>query len=239
VGGAADHLVEPGEPDESITNGFVNPLDIFNYVSPSAWVNDVIEKVSGVDIFGYASDAFTGEWAALYQFGDALRSLGQFMQQAGIEVQAGMNRLDVSWEGNAADAAFAHFSTLATRISGQQIALTEAAKGYHEAAKGAWQLSNQLGNLLQAIADKAIIVGIAAAAGTATAETGIGALAGYGVAGWQAIELLEKINKASALINTAGTVILGAFGGGMDIAGQGGDLSAVPLPSAPYAGPGA
>jgi len=36
-----------------------------------------------------------------------------------------------------------------------------------------------------------------------------------------------------------GTVILAAFGGGMTVAGQGGDLSGVPLPAAPYAAPGA
>ena len=38
---AAAHLIAPGAPDESITNGFVNPIDAFNYVSPSAWINVV------------------------------------------------------------------------------------------------------------------------------------------------------------------------------------------------------
>jgi hypothetical protein len=33
---ATQYLVAPGEPDESVTNGFVNPLDVFNYLSPSA-----------------------------------------------------------------------------------------------------------------------------------------------------------------------------------------------------------
>ena len=138
---------------------------------------------------------------------------------------------------NAADAAYNYFSTLAAATSGQQTALFAAAEGYHDAARGAWQLSSQLGNLLQAVADKAILVGICAAAGTATAETGVGAVVGYGVAAWQAVELLELVNKASTIINTAGTVILAAFGGGMTIAGQGGDLTAVPLPTVPYAGP--
>ena len=31
-------LVAPGEPDASVSNGFANPLDLFNYVSPSAWM---------------------------------------------------------------------------------------------------------------------------------------------------------------------------------------------------------
>ena len=235
---AASYLVAPGEPDDSVTNGFVNPLDVFNYVSPSAWVNDIIEKVSGVDIFGLATDAFTGEWGALYKFGDALGCLAEFMQQVGIDVQRGALDLDQGWDGNAGDAAYNYFTGLAVACSAQQLALREAAKGYHEAARGAWQLSNQLGNLLQAIADKAIIIGISAAAGTATAETGVGAVVGYGVAAWQVIDLLNLVNRASTIINTAGTVIMAAFGGGMTIAGQGGDLSSVPLPAAPYAMPG-
>ena len=74
---ATQYLVEPGRPDESVTNGFTNPLDLFNYISPSAWVNDVIEKTTGVDIFGWVTDFFTGEWDALWKFGDAMANLAQ------------------------------------------------------------------------------------------------------------------------------------------------------------------
>ncbi|MCO8272866.1 hypothetical protein M1L60_19920 [Actinoplanes sp. TRM 88003] len=236
---ATRFLVAPSEPDETVTNGFVNPVDIFNYLSPSAWINDIIEKTTGVDIFGLATDTFTGEWGALYRFGDAMGNLAQALQQVGIDIQTGAIDADRTWDGNASDAAYRYFSELAAATSGQQAALYDAAKGYHEAAKGAWQLSNQLGNLLQAIVDKAIIIGISAAAGTVTAETGIGAVAGYGVAAWQAVELVKLVNQASTIINTAGTVIMAAFGGGMTVAGRGGDLSAVPLPQAGYALPGA
>jgi hypothetical protein len=122
-------LVEPGEPDENITNGFVNPLDVFNYISPSAWVSDIIEKCTGLDIFGYATDALTGEWGALYKFGDALGALAQYVQELGIQIQAGMIEADATWDGNANDAAYNYFSSLAAKTSGQQTALREAAKG--------------------------------------------------------------------------------------------------------------
>ena len=233
------YLAAPGAPDESISNGFVNPLDAFNYVSPSAWINDIIERASGIDIFGYATDALTGEWDALYKFGDALESLARFMQEVRIEVQAGADAMDSGWSGNAADAAANYFTSLAVATSSQQTALYEAAKGYHEAARGAWQLSGQLGNLLQAAADEAILLGIAAGAGTATMETGIGPVIGYSMAAYQAVQIAKIVNRASQIINTAGTAILAAFGGGMLIAGEGGDLSAVPLPAAPYVAPGA
>jgi hypothetical protein len=236
---ATQYLVAPAEPDDSVTNGFVNPVDIFNYLSPSAWVNDIIAKTTGIDIFGYATDAFTGEWDALYKFGDALANLAPCLQQIGIDIQRGMLALDQTWDGNAADSAYMYFSNLAAAVSGQQAAFVQAAEGYHRAAKGAWQLSNQLGNILQAVADKAILLGVSAAIGTATAETGIGAVVGYGMAAYQAVELLNLVNEASTIINTAGSVIMAAMGGGMDAFSQGADFSAVPLPSTPYTQPGA
>lgn len=232
-------LVPPGEPTDSVTGGFANPTAIFNYLSPSAWLNSIIEDISGVDIFGYATEAFTGEWAKLYQFGDAMANLARFMQEVGIQIQREAIRMDASWDGNAADSAYNYFTALAAATSRQQDALNAAAEGYHDAARGAWQLSEQLGNLLQAIADKALIVGIASTVGTATFETGVGPVIGYAVAAWQAYELIELVNKASLIINTAGTVIMGAFGGTVAFAGQGGDLSAVPVPTVPYAPPGA
>ena len=235
---ATRFLVDPPEPDDSVTNGFANPLDVFNYVSPSAWVNELIETASGVDIFGLATEALSGEWAALWKFGDAMANLAQCLQEIGIGIQAGALTLDRAWDGNAGDAAYNYFTTLAAATSGQQAALYASAQGYHDAARGAWQLSSQLGNLLQAIVDEAILMGISVAVGTATIETGVGAVVGYGMAAYQAVQIAQLVNKASQIINTAGTLILGAFGAGMDFADQGGDLSAVPLPAAPYAPPG-
>jgi hypothetical protein len=239
VSNATSYLVAPGKPDDSISNGFANPLDAFNYLSPSAWINDAIANLTGVDVFGWCTDWLTGDWEAIWKFGDAMINLAECLQDLGIDIQHGAIDLGGSWDGNAADAAYQYFSNLAAATSGQQIALREIGENYHKAALGAWQMSNQLGNILQALADKAVIAGIAWAAGTATAETGIGAIAGYGVAAWQVIDMLELVNKASTIINTGGSVILGIFGGGMDLGYKGGDLSAVPLPATGYTTPGA
>jgi hypothetical protein len=95
--------------------------------------------------------------------------------------------------------------------------LRDIQENYHKAALGAWQLSNQLGNILQAIADKWLIAGIAWAAGTATAESGIGAVVGYGVAGLQVVQMLKLFNDASTKIGKYGAIVAGIFVGGMDI----------------------
>jgi hypothetical protein len=232
-------LAAPSTPEESVSNGFVNPVDLFNYVSPSAWINSGIEKATGIDIFGYFTDAVAGEWDAMWKFGEAMGHLADCLQELGINIQQGAIDLDAEWDGNAADAAYQYFSQFAASVSGQQLDLRDIQQNYHKAAQGAWQLSNQLGNILQAIADKFIIAGIAAAAGTITAETGVGAVVGYGVAGLQVLQMLKLFNDASVKINTAGSVIAGIFGGGMDIGYKGGDLTSVPLPTVAYTTPGA
>jgi hypothetical protein len=169
----------------------------------------------------------------------ALRNLAEFLQQLGINIQQGIDELDVSWDGNASDAAYQYFSELAADISAQRLPLHDIGENYHEAAIGAWELSNQLGNILQALADWAIIAGVSAAAGTATAGTGVGAIFGYGLTALAVARMLERINEASRIMNTAGVMIVGLFSTGMDFGDRGGNLSATPLPVTAYSPPGA
>ena len=64
--------------------------------------------------------------------------------------------------------------------------------------RSAWQL----GNLAQAVIDKAILMGIAAGAGTATASTGIG----YSMAAYQAVEGPLRGAPAGRLVHGSGSV---------------------------------
>jgi len=232
-------LREPAEPDDSVSNGFVNPLDLFNFVSPSAWLNTAIESLTGFDVFGYFSDWVSGDWQAMWRFGDAMANLAECLQTIGVNIQQGMFQLDGSWDGNASDAAYQYFSELAAATSRHQMSIRESQQAYHKAAMGAWQLSNQLGNIFQALADKAILAGICSVAGTALIETGVGAVAGYAATALIVADMLELANRASMIINTAGTVILGLFGAGMDLGYKGGELSVIQLPQVPYTAPGA
>ncbi|MDT5030437.1 MAG: hypothetical protein QOC94_608 [Actinoplanes sp.] len=61
-------LVEPTEADDSISNRYVNPLDLFNYLSPSAWLNEAINSLTGVDVYGWFTDWVGGDWAAVSRF---------------------------------------------------------------------------------------------------------------------------------------------------------------------------
>jgi hypothetical protein len=228
------YLVPPTEPDDSMANDFTNPGDIFNYVSPAAWIADIIERISGWNPFDWATEWLTGEWGEFYKFGTALACVGDFMEQFGAEIQKGELRVDQTWSGNGADAAYNYFTEFASAASQLQFPLKDAGHSYHEAARGIWQLSKQLGNVLQAIVDELILTGLTIAAGAVTAATGVGAFVGGSMAAYQTARLLSLLAKASKIANTALMVIMGLFGGAMAIAGQGGNLSAVRFPEAAF-----
>src|SRR3954452_25604219 len=112
MGDPTVYLTPPSAPDDSMANGFMNPTDVFNYVSPTAWICTAIEEISGVDIIGKITDFLAGDWEAIWKFGDAMANMAQFMQELGIEIQQGILTLDESWDGNASDAAVMYFSHL-------------------------------------------------------------------------------------------------------------------------------
>jgi hypothetical protein len=112
-----------------------------------------------------------------------------------------------------------------------------SAESYHLAARGAWQLATQLGNLAQAMADEAIIAAILAGASTGAAATGVGAvvaIGGYAGSALFVARILDRINQASQIINTATTATLGMFGLVVDATAQVGHLSDIPLPDAGF-----
>lgn len=230
-------LVPVGEPDDSSANGFPDPGVYFNYVSPTAWINAVIESLSGFDVLGYCTDWVGGDWAAVYRFGDALGNLSRCVDQIAFNVQQGFLALDADWDGNANDAAAGYFTSLAGSVSELRFALTDLGENYHKAASGAWGLSTQLGNLIQALVDKAIVAGVIGVASTALMTTGAG-MAGYAALALLVADMVRIASNVSAIISTGMMAILGSFGTGMDVAYQGGSLQSIPFPQAPYVGPG-
>jgi len=231
---AARFLMEPAEPDATISQGYANPLDLINLASPSAWINALIADLTGVDVFEWCCDWISGDWAAIERFGTALRHLDECSIQLAINVQTASDTAGGHWRGHAADQAANYFNHLAVAVSAQHDDLVSAADAYHKASQGAWLLASQLGNILQALADRAIIAGITAAAGTVAAETGVGAAVGYAVTALVVMDMLRLINSAATKIQTAGGLILGVTGLIVDVADQDGGLGAIPLPTRAY-----
>ncbi len=102
------------------------------------------------------------------------------------------------WRGQAAEAEQEFQLALGLAAAGLNDACAQYHKLYLQAAAAVKSLFDVTAGLISDLIDLLIITNVAAAAGTALIETGVGAVAGYGVAAyytWQAYDLYKDISK--------------------------------------------
>jgi hypothetical protein len=112
----------------------------------------------------------------------------------------------------AADAAYAHFTGTASAVEGLVGPFKQISQQFDTIAHGVWSTAEAVTGWVKGMIDAAIIAGIAAAAGTITAESGVGAIVGYGVAALEVCELLDMWAQATAAMNNLYAIVQGAIG---------------------------
>jgi hypothetical protein len=124
-----------------------------------------------------------------------MTNLARCADQVAVNAQQGMLLLDSGWDGNANDAAANYFTSLASSVSDLRFALTDIGDAYKKAANGAWGLALELGNILQALGDYAIVAGIVAVGSPLLLAGGVG------VANYAALALIaaKMVQLASSL----------------------------------------
>jgi uncharacterized protein YukE len=127
-------------------------------------------------------------------------------------VQGGAIAVQGAWQGLAADAAYQHFTGLASGVESLVEPLKKISSEFDTIAQGVYNTSEAVTGWVKGMIDAAIIAGIAAAAGTITAETGVGAIVGYGVATLEVAELLDMWAQATAAMNNLYALVQGAIG---------------------------
>ncbi|RZU51201.1 hypothetical protein EV385_3009 [Krasilnikovia cinnamomea] len=233
-------LKPPAERTEEILGQpFSDPGSILDWASPSHIVNEFVKQVVGYDVYGEAAKVFSGDWELVWQAAGAFRSLANALQSVGINVSHGNVELDTSWDGNAGDAAYTYFADLSGKISSQQLALNSLAASYEKAAEGTFRIGETVSGLLKDITDFAIVGALAAGAGTATIETGVGFVGGWGVAAYEGYKIIELADRVTKLIDNAYTIINAAVGEIETLSADIGAVGQYPLPGAGYRHPGA
>jgi hypothetical protein len=86
--------------------------------------------------------------------------------------------------------------------------------------------------------DASLIGVVAASAGTATIETGVGFVTGWGIAAYEAYKIVEMADKARKLIATVSAVIGTVVGEIQAASASTGSLTKYPLPGGSYKHPG-
>ncbi|MEU3454264.1 hypothetical protein ABZ671_11760 [Micromonospora sp. NPDC006766] len=148
-------------------------------------------------------------------------------------LQSGATALYPLWQGAAGDSAFRYFTTTANAVAELRGPLGNVSKAYRDMAAAVWSAGTALGGIVQSLIDSAIIAGIEVAAGTITAETGVGAAVGYNLAAAEIANMLRLWGNATKLYQDIATAVL-AFRAKLTHELSG--LDAVTLPTLPDGG---
>ncbi|MGC4874974.1 hypothetical protein ACLQ26_01740 [Micromonospora sp. DT43] len=197
------HLDTPGDPAKP-----ANSLGWMDYISPANWVNEVFNHVFGFDPIGRIQSQVSGDWEAVAKMAPVVDNIGGALHDLAYNVQAGTTTLHPVWQGVAGDGAFRYFTTTANATADLHTPLAAISKAYREMADAVWSAGEAIGGVVKSLIDGAIIMGAAAAAGTVTSASGVGAIVGYGVAAAEVANMFRLWGEATKLCQQISAAIL-------------------------------
>lgn len=190
----AEHLRNP-EYAVGIEMWSINPLA--DLISPAAWLRQISIWLFSHDPFEGWSKQFSGDWQAYVHCAVAMGNIGGAAQDIGRNLVSGAQDVPAVWRGNAAEAEQEFQLALGNAALALNTACGQYNQLYDQAAEATKKLFDVVSGLISDLIDLLLIINVAAAAGTALIETGVGAVAGYGVAAyytWQAYDLYKEIS---------------------------------------------
>ncbi|OJF12583.1 WXG100 family type VII secretion target [Couchioplanes caeruleus] len=197
------HLKPPPEPENPS-----NPLGWMDYLSLSSWAAKGCDIIFGFDPIGEMQEKLFGDWEALASMQAVLTNSGSALHDLAANIQSGATTLQSTWRGNAGDTAYRYFTDLATAVDALKDPLNKIGEAYRVMAESVWAAGEAVGGALKGLIDSAVVAGIAAAAGTITAETGVGAVVGYGIAGVEVANMLRLWGEATKFAQNATAAVL-------------------------------
>jgi hypothetical protein len=233
----AGRLSEPKKPE-----GFTNPIqiinDLGNMISPGYWAQKFLEATIQVNPVQEFSNWVAGDWEQFGKARDALNSLSWFCSDVSGDLRINISALLTAWDGNASHAAFQYFNGLGLQVDGYRQGLTTLRDKYNEAAKGVWEFSESINDIIQSIFDSIFWGSAAAIAGGVLAETVAGPALLWSLAALECKNIVDSWKQATNLLMNIQNAIRIIHGGILDVIGSNGSFAAHPLPAG-YDHPGA
>jgi uncharacterized protein YukE len=205
-------------------------------LSVSGNLRGLIHKLFGYDFFEFFLKRASGDWDGLVKAADTMDKCGSAIDLVGRNLVADSNDLPGFWSGNAGDRARDYLGLMGRAVSQRRPQYEHIAKTFRDLASQAWVIFDALGIALGSLLDKLAEVALKAAAGTASFETVVGAIIGYGAAAWAAkqatelvVECIDLMEKVDNLVKTAKAALAGVAS-----VGGPGPAPSLQLPQAPY-----
>ena len=212
--------------------------------SLGSWLNlgkladEAIKGICGVNPGEWVAQRLTGDWEGFSKAADSLRHVGDFYAAFADNIGADLDTMLQSWQGHAATEAGAYFTMLAASVQGQKGPLVALAQQMDITAEGVASFTDFVKGLLEDLMDKAISLGIEAAAGVATSETGLGPLVAGGFALYTLYKAEQTWKKIAETIDRAWSISQAFVGFTTGTMGALRDLQNRPLPAGAYQHPG-
>jgi hypothetical protein len=205
------HLTEPGEPPD-----FSDPMALFNtmgdYLSPTWWINQVLNDTIGVNPMEYVNQVVVGDWKGFARSGTMWAQLAGAADDIGANLDNGLRWMAADWQGKAGDAAAHYFDYAGKALHSHADVFRVLHDKYVEIARDVWLCSKTLADIIKAIMDAALVAGLAVLAAASLSWTGIGAGISWSVAAWECSQIMKLWGEGSAAIATTQTLITGFVG---------------------------
>ena len=183
----------------------INPLA--DLISPSAWLRQVSIWLFSYDPFEGWAKQFSGDWDAYVHCAVAWGHIGAACHDIGRNLVTGAAEVSTVWRGNAAEGEQEYQLGLGTAAMQLKTACTQYNDLYNKAAESTKNLFEVVSGLMSQLLDVLIIINAAAAVGTASIETVIGPVLGYGVAAYYVYQAYKLYEEISRFFGTADNVI--------------------------------
>ena len=203
------HLVPPNYAT-AVEMWKINPLA--DLISPAAWLRQVSVWLFGYDPFEDWSKQLSGDWDAYIHCAAAWRIIGNALLDLGRNVVTTATDVPEVWRGRAAESEQEFQLKLGKAAMALHPICDQYAELYTKAAEAAKQLFDVVSGLIAKLIDVLIVINVASAVGTATIETGVGPVVGYGVAAYYAWQAYDLYNEISTFYGNAEATFKGIAG---------------------------
>ncbi|WP_280273245.1 hypothetical protein [Nocardia wallacei] len=209
-----------------------------NFISPAYYISQVLEKLTGMDVFEWTSSQVAGDWEAVRRAADAAGNLSRFNTAYHDTVKGDWkNTVAESWHGNAAGSAQSYFDNLAGAVKFQVRSLEQMEHHLTKIANSMSDLTTALGDMLQELVDLAIVAAIEAAVASAGPEP-ITKTAAIAALALSVVRIGLVINRMWSKIGIIYIAVTGMGSAALHLVSQTTPQSLPPLPQSTYDHPG-
>jgi hypothetical protein len=157
-------LTDPGTPSD-----FSDPMQLFNaigdYLSPTWWMNQVLNDTIGVNPMEFVNQHLVGDWKGFARCAMVWEQLSKATGAIGDNVNHGLRWLAADWQGQAGDAAVYYFDYMGKSLLSHRDVFQVLHDKYREIARDVWLASKTLADIIKMIMDLVVVAGLAVLAG--------------------------------------------------------------------------